>query len=157
MSACVVVVAWWVGVVAFGAAMGTKTVEVEGEKMSLDAKEFTTKQPVEVTYKLYTATRGPDKVLVCGGSVRSNLPHEWYKITVRIRVFNCYKDANVPKGVAANFGCAEAVIMRPKPGNRQAFQVFVKGEDGKIPGVNLAMSHLAVHEASFEKVGADDK
>jgi len=136
-------------------ALGAGPVEVEGERVKLDAKEFGTKAPVEVVYRLYTATRGPDKVLVCVGYVTSNLPHEWFKITVAVKAYHGFKDATNPRGtIADTAGSATVELAKLKPGYRTRFVAYFKNEKGHL---SPAMVEYSVASVDFERLPFEEK
>ena len=142
---------WRVMLLLWGAvALGAGPVEVEGERVKLDAKEFGTKAPVEVVYRLYTATRGPDKVLVAVGQIRTRLPHEWFKVTVRIRVWTTFTDPTFPLGIIPEVGVATVEIKNPKPAAPVRFIALVRDSKGPV-GINAPLPHFSVSEVEWEK------
>lgn len=141
---------WRVMLLLWGAvALGAGPVEVEGERVKLDAKEFGTKAPVEVVYRLYTATRGPDKVLVCVGYVTSNLPTEWWDVTVKVRAWNTFSAETFPAGIVKALGEAAVTFKAMKPGLRTRFLAFVKDGE-KFHGVNMGLTHFSTVETSWQ-------
>ena len=135
-----------------GVALAGTAVVVEGERLTLD-REFGTKEPVEVVYKLYTATRGPDKVLVCVGYVTSNLPHEWFKVTLEFTAYYGYTDSAWPLGFIGPAGNATVVLQKPSKGARSRFAAFFKQPDGKV--LRPDMIRYATATAEFVKLDAE--
>ncbi|HPD14237.1 MAG TPA: hypothetical protein PLE19_04775 [Planctomycetota bacterium] len=138
---------------ALAASVPSKVAQIDGEKVKVDAKPLPLRLPVEVDCAVYTAERGPDKVLVAAGNFRSNLPHDWYNVTVRVKVYHAFKDANNPKGtIADTAGDAVVVFERPKPGVVERFIAWVKKEDGSYV-TPATVGYYAV-TTSFERVMA---
>ena len=94
---------------------------VEGRRVEVGEKCPAGGNAVDVAFTLFHAALGPDKGLVASGYAKSNLPSEWYKVTLTIRFWDVYAE----RKDLFERACATVVIDRPKPGVRVKWRAIL--------------------------------